>query len=73
MWYLGTWFSGRFCSVRIMVGLNLRGLFQPKQFCDSITVAIHNLKMVLDSEMQQFISVLGYVFCCSDLRNVILF
>lgn len=56
-----------------MAGLNLRGLFQPKQFCDSITVAGYNLKMVLDSKMQQSISVLGYVLGCSDLRNVILF
>lgn len=41
-----------------MAGLNLRGLVQPKQFHDSITVAIYNLKMVLDSKMQQFNSFL---------------
>lgn len=47
-----------FCSVRIMVGLNLGGLFQPKQLYDSITVAIYKLKMVLDSKMPQFSSFL---------------
>ena len=40
MWCLGTWFSGGLDSVRLMVGLDdLRGLFQPKQFSDSVIKA----------------------------------
>jgi len=36
MWHSGTWFSGGLGSVRLTVGLNdLKGLFQPKRFCDS--------------------------------------
>ena len=30
MWCLGTWFSGGLGSVRLTVGLDLKGLFQPK-------------------------------------------
>lgn len=34
LWHLGTWFSGALGTAGGMVGLNnLRGLFQPKQFC----------------------------------------
>jgi len=34
---LGSWFSGGLGSVRLTVGLDdLKGLFQPKQFYDSI-------------------------------------
>ncbi|KAK4832597.1 hypothetical protein QYF61_024388 [Mycteria americana] len=34
---LGTWFSGGFGSVRFTVGLDdLKGLFQPIRFCDSV-------------------------------------
>ena len=41
IWHLGTWFSGGLGSVRFTVGLNvLKGLFQPKWFCDSINSAI---------------------------------
>ena len=37
MWCLGTWFSDELGSVRLMVGLDdLKGLFQPKWFCDSM-------------------------------------
>ena len=37
MWHLGTWFSGGLGSGRFTVGLDdLKGLFQPKQFYDSI-------------------------------------
>ena len=37
MWCLGTWFSGGLGSVRFTVGLDdLKGLFQPKRFCDSL-------------------------------------
>ena len=37
MWHLGTWFSGGLGRVRFTVGLDdLKGLFQPKQFCDSL-------------------------------------
>ncbi|KAK4810447.1 LOW QUALITY PROTEIN: hypothetical protein QYF61_004227, partial [Mycteria americana] len=37
-WHLGTWFSGGLGSVRFTVGLDdLKGLFQPIRFCDSIT------------------------------------
>jgi len=36
-WHLGTWFSGGLDSVRLEYGLNdLKGLFQPKLFYDSI-------------------------------------
>jgi len=35
MWHLGTWFSGRFGSVRFTVGLDdLEGSFQPKGLYD---------------------------------------
>jgi len=33
---LGTWFSGGIGSVRLMVGLDLEGLLQPKWFYDSV-------------------------------------
>ncbi|KAK4817440.1 hypothetical protein QYF61_014516 [Mycteria americana] len=34
---LGTWYSGGLGSVRFMVGLDdLKGLFQPIRFCDSV-------------------------------------
>ena len=37
MWHLGTWFSGGLGSARVMVGLDdLKGLFQPKRFYDSV-------------------------------------
>ena len=37
MWHLGTWFSGGVGSARLAVGLgDLKGLFQPKQFYDSM-------------------------------------
>ena len=37
MWCLGTWFSGGLGSARLKVGLDdLKGLFQPKQFYDSM-------------------------------------
>ena len=37
MWCLGTWFSGGLGSVTLMVGLDdLKGLFQPKRFYDSV-------------------------------------
>jgi len=36
-----TWFSGGLGSVRFMVGLgDLKGLFQPKRFCDSMILII---------------------------------
>lgn len=35
MWYLGTWFSGGLGSSGLRVGLDLRGIFQPKHFHDS--------------------------------------
>ena len=35
MWSLGTWFSGGLGSVRLMIGLNLKGTFQHKWFYDS--------------------------------------
>lgn len=36
MWRLGTWFSGRFGSAGLLLGLDLRGLFRPKLwFCGS--------------------------------------
>ena len=36
-WRFGTWFSGGLGSVRLAVGLNdLKGLLQPKRFCDSL-------------------------------------
>lgn len=35
MWHLGTWFSGGFGSVTLVVGLgDLKGLFQPKCLYD---------------------------------------
>ena len=37
MWRLGTWFSGGLGSVSLTAALNdLKGLFQPKLFCDSM-------------------------------------
>ena len=37
MWCLGTWFTGGLGSAQLTVGLDdLKGLFQPKQFYDSI-------------------------------------
>ena len=37
MWRLGTWFRGGLGSVRLMVGLDdLKGLFQPKRFYESM-------------------------------------
>lgn len=34
---MGIWFGGRLDSARLTVGLdNLKGLFQPKRFCDSM-------------------------------------
>ena len=37
MWCLGTWFSGGLGSARLTVGLDdLKGLFQPKLFYDSM-------------------------------------
>jgi len=33
---LGTWFSGGIDSVRLMVGLDLEGVLQPKGFYDSM-------------------------------------
>ncbi|KAK4832780.1 hypothetical protein QYF61_025627 [Mycteria americana] len=33
---LGTWCSGGLGSVRFTVGLDLKGLFQPIRFCDSV-------------------------------------
>ena len=42
MWHLGTWFSGGLGSVRFMVGLDdLKGLFQPKRFYDSMRDALN--------------------------------
>ena len=41
MWCLGTWFSGGCGSFRLRVGLDdLKGLFQPKRFCDSVTLDV---------------------------------
>ena len=41
MWHLGMWFSGGLGSVRVMVGLNdIKGLFQPKLFYDSIILKV---------------------------------
>lgn len=37
MWHLVAWFSGRLGSAGQMVGLDLKGLFQSKQFHDSVT------------------------------------
>ena len=38
MWHLGTWFGGGLGSVTLVVGLHdLKGLFQPKWFYDSMT------------------------------------
>lgn len=37
MYHLGTWFCGQFGSAGLTVGPDdLRGFFQPKQFCDSV-------------------------------------
>ena len=39
MWCLGTWCGGGLDGVRVMVGLGgLKGHFQPKWFCDYMTV-----------------------------------
>lgn len=35
MWHLGTWVSGGLGSAGLKIGLNLRGLVQPKWFCES--------------------------------------
>jgi len=40
MWRLGTWFSGGLGSVRLTVGLDLKGLFQPKLFYDSLILKL---------------------------------
>jgi len=40
MWCLGTWSSGGLGTVRFVVGLDLKGLFQPKWFYDSICVHV---------------------------------
>lgn len=34
--FLGPWFGGGVGGVGLMVRLDLRGLFQPKWFCDSM-------------------------------------
>jgi len=44
VWCLGMWFSGGLGGVRLMVGLNdLKGLFHPKRFYDSLTVITDQL------------------------------
>jgi len=41
MWCLGSWFSGGLGSVRLALGLNdLEGLFQRKQYYDSMILTI---------------------------------
>jgi len=40
MWYLGTWFSGGLVSVRLMIGLDLKGFFQLKRFYNSVILQI---------------------------------
>lgn len=39
---LGTWFGGGIGSAGLMLGSDdLQGLFQPKQFCDSVTLFLN--------------------------------
>lgn len=42
VWHLGTGFSGGLDCFGLVVGLNDRGLFQPKQFHDSVLLECEN-------------------------------
>ncbi|KAK4821772.1 hypothetical protein QYF61_000833 [Mycteria americana] len=45
---LGTWYSGGLGSVRFMVGLDdVKGLFQPIRFCDSLILLKYTVQCML--------------------------
>jgi len=43
VWCLATWFSGGLGSARLMIRLDLKGLFQPKRFYDSLSLPVCEL------------------------------
>lgn len=60
IWCFGTQFSGGFSSVRLMVGLNdLRGLFQPKYFYDSM---VSSSKIPTQVRLLLFLSEVLFIF-----------
>ena len=59
MWHLGTWFSGGLGSVRFMVGPDdLKGLFQPKYFCDSMILR-ENIQQQMNQALDEAVN-LGF-------------
>lgn len=45
MWHLGTWFSGGLGNVMSTAGLHdFKGLFQPPEFHDYISLKIYGMK-----------------------------